>query len=217
MSTIPQELLDLHQRYFGSKPVVVTPTPTYPSNDASVPLTNNNPSYPVRSPKGAILAEEFLNVEIWLPITLKALPTDMIHAKNGTAGEWYLPYATIMISGDASMIKTPLNQRKGTAKELYSIDDYKISIRGFLIDKQTRSFPEAEVTYLKRLFELGTHFKIDNAATNIFLEDTSLPPDQQYRVVIEKFELTDVTGGKKSMRPFRMEISSDYIFTLTRQ
>lgn len=217
MSTIPSEILDIYQRYFGSRPVVVTPTPTYPPNDATIPQSNPSPGYPVRSPKGAILAEQYLNTEIWLPITLKALPGDFVHAKNGTAGEWYLPYATVMVSGSASMIKTPLNQRKGTVKELYSIDDYRISIKGFLIDKQTRSFPEAEVTYLKRLYELGTAFKIDNAATNIFLEDTSLPPDQQYRVVIEKFELPEVSGGRKSMRPFTMELSSDYIFTLTRE
>jgi len=123
----------------------------------------------------AILAEEFLNVEIWLPITLKALPASVTNAKNGNPGEWYLPYATIEISGSADMISTPLNQRKGKVKELYSIDDYKIQIKGFLIDKATRSFPEAEITNLKTLFEAATSFKIDNALTNIFLEDPRYP------------------------------------------
>lgn len=215
MSSIPQELIDLHQRYFGSRPVVVTPAPSSTINDVNIPVTNGSTGYPIRSSKGAVLAEQYLNVEIWLPTTLKALPVEVKNAKTGTPGEWYLPYATIAISSSASMIKTPLNQRKGTVKELYSIDDYKIAVRGFMIDKQSRSFPESEITYLKKLFELGTAFKIDNAITNIFLEDNSLPPDQQYRVVIDKFDMPEVMGGRKSMRPFTMELSSDYVFTLT--
>lgn len=215
MSSIPTELENLYQRYFGSRPVVVVPPPSSPASDASVPTRNASSGYPVLSNRGAVLADQYLNTEIWLPITLRALGPGFVNAKNGTVGEWYLPYATVNISGSADYIKTPLNQRKGSVKELFSIDDYGISIKGFFIDKQNRSFPEAEIGYLKKLHEAGTTFKIENAITNILLEDATLPPDQQYRVIIEKFDLPEVTGGKKSMRPFSMQLCSDYIFTLT--
>lgn len=214
MSSIPSEIVDIYQRYFGSKPVVVVPEPVSEATNANVPQTNSQSGYPVLSQKGAVIAEQFLNVEIWLPITLRALGNDFTNAKNGNVGEWYLPYATVSISGGAGWIKTPLNQRKGTVKELYSIDDYEIRVKGFFIDKANRTFPESEITNLKKLFEAGTTFKINNALTNIFLEDTTLPPDQQYRVTIDKFELPEVSGGMKSMRPFAMSLSSDYIFTL---
>ena len=216
MSSIPTELQQLYQRYFGSRPVVVVPPPSTPVNDVTIATSKTPSGYPVLSNKGAVLAEQYLNVEIWLPITLKALPTTISNARNGNAGEWYLPYATVNISGSAGWIETPLPQRKGTVKEFFSIDDYEIDIKGFFIDKQNRSFPETEVGYLKTLYETGSTFKIDNAATNIFLEDPTLPPDQQYRVIIKKFDLPAVTGGRKSMRPFSMQLASDDIFTLTR-
>jgi len=216
MSSIPSELKDLYRRYFGAQPVVPKVSPEETVNDARVPASNDQTGYPVRSAKGAILAEQFLNTEIWLPVTLSALPNQFKNAKTQSPGEWYLPYVAVSASVGAGMVRTPLNQRKGTVKELYSLDDYSITIKGFFIDKATRTFPETEIGYLKQLVELGTAFKMDNALTNILLEDTTLPPDQQYRVVIERMDLPEVTGGKKSMRPFSMQLYSDYVFTLNR-
>jgi|GEM_PF-2181970 len=215
MSSIPTDLMNLYQRYFGGRPVVVVPPPSTTVNDATVSTNNSQSGYPVFSPKGAILAEQYLDTEIWLPVTLRAVDTTITNAKNGNVGEWYLPYVALSISASAGYIKTPLNQRKGTVKELYSIDDYIINVKGFFIDKQTRTFPETEIANLKKVFESGMSFRIDNAITNIFLEDSTLPPDQQYRVIMERFQMPEVTGGRKSMRPFTMELSSDFIFTLT--
>ena len=215
MSSIPTDLINLYQRYFGSRPVVTVPPPSPSVNDAVVTAQNQSSGYPVLSQKGTILAEKFLDTEIWLPITLRAVDATITNAKNGNIGEWYLPYAALSVSGNAGYIKTPLNQRKGTVKELYSIDDYVITVKGFFIDKQTRTFPESDITNLKKLYEAGTSFKLDNALTNIFLEDANLPPDQQYRVIIDRFDMPEVIGGRKSMRPFSMQLSSDYIFTLT--
>jgi len=216
MSSIPTELVDLYNRYFGSRPVVPKVMPDQPVNDARIQAANAQAGYPIRSAKGAILAEQYLNTEIWLPVSLSALPDLFKNAKTQSPGEWYLPYVAVSASVAAGMIRTPLNQRKGTVKELYSLDDYSITVKGFFIDKETRTFPEKEIGYLKQLVELGTAFKIDNAITNLLLEDNTLPPDQQYRVVIERIDLPEVTGGRKSMRPFSMQLFSDYVFTLNR-
>jgi len=90
---------------------------------------------------------------------------------------------------------------------LYSTDDYSISLKGFFIDDKNRIWPEEELTAFKRLFELQTAVVLENALTNVFLE-------KGQKVVIESFELPEVEGGRKHVRPFSIELESDSIFTL---
>jgi hypothetical protein len=68
-------------------------------------------------------------------------------------------------------------------------------------------WPERELTILKKLDDLNTAIQIDNALTNIFL-------DQDTRVVITALELPEVEGGRNHIRPFSMTLESDSIFTL---
>ena len=209
MSTIPQEFELLYQRYFGTKPVVIVPQAQPFISDAKVPTYNNQTdAYTDKhSSKGSLLSTTYLGVEIWLPITFFQLPNDI-----GNNGTLFLPYATIEIGGSNDFIKTPMNLQRGTVKELFSMDDYTISIKGFFIDKMNRSFPEDDITNLKKIHESGSAFRIDNAIANIFLGD--ILNNNADHVVMTKFKMPEVEGGKKSMRPFTMELLSDSVFTL---
>lgn len=156
-----------------------------------------------------IETKDAFGVDIWLPIEFYNLPNGI-----GENNRLKLHYATIKITGSATIIRTPLVERKGTVKELYNIEDYKISIRGFFIDKQYRSLPFEDLMSLKMLHETGQSFSIWNALTDIYLRDSSNPAFEQQQVIITSFELPESVGGKKSMYPFSMELESDNVFTL---
>ena len=98
-------------------------------------------------------------------------------------------------------------ERQGTVKELYSTDDYSISLKGFFIDVDKRIWPEADLRMFKKIFELQTAFILENALTNVFLA-------KDQKVVIESFDLPEVEGGRKHIRPFNIQLESDSIFTL---
>lgn len=206
MSNFILDIENMFQRQFGTKPYHVGKV-AY-DKAANGYVVEGIPN----SQKGLIpsnlLKSDGHGVEIWLPIEFYDLPT-----KQFPKGTFYLPYAVIRIGGSSTIAKTSLAERKGTVKELYSIGDDSITIKGFFIDKVGRLFPEEDLEKLHQLRLLGTSFKIKNALTDIFLKDASLPSIEQYSVVLETFELMEVEGGRKA-RPFVMTLSSDSVFTL---
>lgn len=215
------ELSELYYTYFGKKPVV----PALPNDDkadfvlkptikAIQPSASAEEKYKIDIAKKLTTArtvggsqletyDALLGVEIWLPTTLHNLPIGIGDAINRSLS---LNYSTIKINSSSTWIKTSLAERRGEVKELYNTNDYKITINGFLIDKD-RVFPEAALVALRKLHECGESFDIDNALVKCFLQ----PED---RVVLESFDLPEVRGGKKHIRPFSMNLLSDSIFTL---
>ncbi len=206
MATIITDLEQLFQRQFGSKP--------YHISKASDDSTNATSGYKINTTNtegygSDMLTKDSKGVEIWLPIYLEDLPQEV-----GDNGKLFLPYCVVRIGGSNTIISTPLAERIGSVKEQYNTDDYKINIKGFFIDKERRLWPESDLEALKKIHELGKAFKITNALTDIFLSHDSLPAIEQKRVVITKFDLPEVQGGGKHIRPFTMTLESDCVFTL---
>jgi hypothetical protein len=184
MSLLLVDLQNLYRQTFGSRPRI-------PDRETGEDLSRFS---------GSQLLTEHMGKEIWLPVRFVGLPSEF------GMSELLLPYTTVKITGKKTIIKTALSERKGTVKELFSIDDYKISIKGFVIDDKKRVWPEAELSVLKRLWELNESVRLDNALTNVFLN--------QDRVVIESIDLPEVEGGRKHIRPISMQLESDSIFEL---
>lgn len=185
MSAIFHDIKRLYEYQFGSRPYIV--------QESAPNLSEYSGS--------ALTAQDALGKEIWLPIKF----TNLDESKFGTS-ELLLPYSVIKMSSKKTIVKTALSERQGTVKELYNIDDWQISIKGFVI-AQNRVWPEAELVQLKKLNELTEAVELDNALSNIFL-------DKGTRVVIEDLELPEVQGGRKHIRPFSFKIESDSVFTL---
>jgi hypothetical protein len=187
MSALTFDIDELYQSVFGTKP--------YRINGS-----NNGNKFTRGS--GSALTETYLNKEIWLPTRFAEINVD-----DPKASEFFLPYSVIKISGKKTIVKTAMAERQGTVKELYSSDDYSISLKGFFIDDANRIWPEEDLKAFKRLFEIQTAVVLENALANVFLE-------KDQKVVIESFELPAVEGGRKHVRPFSIELESDSIFTL---
>lgn len=208
MSSIITNLEDLYQRTFGSKPYQVgtIPGPLDSKEPKSIYKINSSTNGGYGTDK---LTTDTQGVEIWLPVWLEDLPGEV-----GDNGKLFLPYSVVRITGNNTIISTPLAERIGSVKEQYNTDDYKITIKGFFIDKEQRLWPESDLVALKKLHEIGRAFKITNAITDIYLTHSSLPAIEQKRVVIRSFDLPEVQGGRKHVRPFVMQLESDCVFTL---
>ena len=203
MGMIAYELIDLYQRYFGKKPVISGNMNNGSNYTKPFDTPSKSNQIETISKKGSLLlAQDNYNTDIWLPITLYELPNNI-----GSSGVVHLLYGTVKISGDADIIKTPLIERRGSAKELYSIGDYQIELKGFFIDKENRTFPEDDIIGLKQIFELGQAFSISNAIINCFLQSSD-------KVVMKSFDLPEVSGGRKHVKPYSIKLESDSVFTL---
>ena len=201
MSTIAFDLEQLFQQTFGSRPYKV-PADSLTADDQGTKYLVNRKSKLTADNVGSKLSEEYNNKEIWLPTRFTGLKIP-----DFDQGKVFLPYSVIRISGKKTIVKTPMAERQGTVKELYSTDDYSISIKGFLIDEEHRLWPGSQIRALKNLFELQNAVTLDNALTNLILE-------KDQKVVIESLEFPEVEGGRKHVRPFNMTLESDSIFTL---
>jgi hypothetical protein len=200
MSSLIFDIEKLYQHTFGSRPYKVPEQSVHnnPEQPFKIEGVKNDEIY---APDGSLLQTSYLGVEIWLPTRLRGLPTDLFQD-----GILFMPYTVIRVAGSSTIIRTPLAERRGTIKELYNVEDYKISLKGFFIDSN-RVFPYDELSALKKLHEMGTAFFIDNAVSNIFLNSDD-------RVVITGFDLPEVEGGRKHIKPFSIQLESDTVFTL---
>jgi len=202
MASIAFDLQKLYERQFGSKPVV----PQESASSEPTPFVIEGKKPENLSASGSALTANYRGQEMWLPVKLFGLDVQ----KFGNS-ELLLPYTVIKMSAKKTIIETPMVERQGSVKEQYSIDDYDISLKGFVIgyDKSGKYpvWPEEELLMLKKIFELNESVKLDNALSNIFL-------GSEARVVIKSLDLPETEAGKKHVRPFSMTIVSDSIFTL---
>src|SRR5688572_8763564 len=152
MSTTSFDLEKLYQETFGGQLYHIPPVNTGKDKSTEPKPIKKTPA------KSYVLSEKYMNREIWLPTRLAELNID-----GYERSEFYLPYCAVKVSGKKTIVKTPLAERQGTVKELYSIDDYSISLKGFFIDHKNRLFPERDLDVLRQVFETNGAFAIDNA------------------------------------------------------
>ncbi|MBK6819839.1 MAG: hypothetical protein IPG85_09755 [Bacteroidetes bacterium] len=114
-------------------------------------------------------------------------------------------YPIIRILGAQHSGETPMTERKGSAIEIISQDNWKIYIRGFLFNHD-REYPEEDIYKLKELFEKNESVVIRSVLTDLFLiaED---------RVVITDINFPEVTGIEH-VKPYEINLISDSIFDL---
>jgi hypothetical protein len=162
-------------------------------------------------------ATDSLGNEYFMPVTLVYADTDRNASQgSGRANEfsgrkrWELPYPVVSIESKKSIVETALTERSGTVKELVSIMDYEITIKGFIV-ATTHEFPEDAVASLQAIYELNEAISIQCPLTDIFL----LRPDRSGsdQVVIKELKFPAVTGVK-NIRPYELKLLSDEPFNL---
>jgi len=203
-------LADLFLEAFGYRTPAFDPQFDNVSGDA---ISNRQSTGQLGSP---FYAKDFLGRDVFLPVTVTFPATvadgsSGLIADTGQTQDWMIPYCVVAVSAKKTIIETPVTERRGTVKELISIQDYQIRLRGFLVGSGN-NFPEQDVARLRDLFESNVPVSLKCALTDIFL----LRPDRSGsdNVVIRELSFPSVTGVK-NVRPFELVCVSDEPFSLS--
>lgn len=117
--------------------------------------------------------------------------------------EYEIPNATIGFQGKKRIVETPMIGRRGTVKELVSLDDYEITISGVCIDQD---FPEDALQELAGLYEVNESVTLKCALTDIFLSEDD-------KVVLRSIDIPAEKGTDVAQR-FAMKLVTDKSFEL---
>jgi len=119
--------------------------------------------------------------------------------------EYEIPTAVLNITGKKTIIETPMVGRKGSVKELINIDDYKVSIAGY-IQSTDGSYPEDMITEIKELFNINQSVELVSALTDLIFDDG------------DKVVITDIafpsTPGVEDGQIIKIECVTDKPFEL---
>lgn len=118
--------------------------------------------------------------------------------------EYEIPNAVISFTGKKNIVETAMVGRKGSVKELISMDDYEISIQGIAL---AEDFPEDALSELNELYNINEAVSLKCALTDIFLADED-------RVVIKSMDISDMKG-QESFQVFKIDLVTDCGFELT--
>ncbi len=116
-----------------------------------------------------------------------------------------VPFAVISVTAKKTIVSTAMPERGGTVKELISIDDYAINIKGILLQE---NFPEAEIRQVQNIFLKNKSVALRSVLTDIFLNG-----EFEHKVVIKTIKW-NATSGVEHAKPFEIECESDMIFVL---
>lgn len=118
---------------------------------------------------------------------------------------YLVPFAVMAVTSKKTIVSTPLPERGGTVKELISIDDYVISIKGVLVNDDG-NYPDEQIAAVQAIFLKNASVELRSALSDIFLTG-------EHRVVIREIKWPAVSGIEH-VKPFEIDCESDVIFTL---
>lgn len=205
MAMISVDIQELYGRTFGSKPMLPQGGAIGEAEADVLPVLAKGTANNRFTPKGRVLYEQYQGREVWLPVRLYA-------AFGANADVLELPYSVVRATCKKHIVSASLTERQGTVKELYSVDDWQITIKGFLINKN-RNWPEDDIEKMNRFFRLQQALVIQNVLTDVLLENQQRP-EEQCRVVMESLDFAEMEGGRTRIQAFSMRLLSDSVFTL---
>lgn len=126
--------------------------------------------------------------------------------ENGSTRRIQLPNEPMVsINGSKNIIKSAIDSQEGTFKELYSLNDYSITIRGLIVPEDgSDDYPEVLIRQLKEIFIAKTAIKIECKLTTIF---------GITQLVIEAIDIPDGEGFQ-AVQPFTFAAISDKTFNI---
>lgn len=116
---------------------------------------------------------------------------------------------TILITAQKNIVETALagSARRGTVKELISVEDYQITIRGIALTEEMEKklqYPEDMVKKINDLFNNPVSLEIECALTNLL---------GIYRVVIKSVAFPEMVGVQHA-QAYELQCVSDEDFDL---
>ncbi|MDE3185282.1 MAG: hypothetical protein KGM16_17860 [Bacteroidota bacterium] len=138
--------------------------------------------------------------EFFLPVTIDGI---------------LIPFAVMGMTWKKTIVETPMPERGGAVIELINIDTYQFTLKGLLVN-ETNDFPDDGVMELFDLFKQNNSVTIHSVLSDIVLSGKSNlnaeDPDG-HKVVIKEVTWPEVSGVEH-VKPFQMQLISDYLFDL---
>lgn len=120
-------------------------------------------------------------------------------------GEMEFPTAVVSVTGKKTIVETHMVGRKGSVKELINVDDYKVSLAGF-IQTTDRTYPENGIVEVMELFNTNKAVELISALTDLIFDDG------------DKVVITDIsfppTAGLEDGQVVKLECVTDKPFEL---
>ena len=132
------------------------------------------------------------SIYYFMPVTL-----------TGAGGSFEFTDVMVSVSGEKTIVKTPLVGRQGTVKELISIEDYEINLLAIVSGDD---YPEADLQSIVSIFEINQSIEIKSAITNYFLK-------AEDKVVVKHISMPPLEGVE-DMQVVVMKLESDQNFEL---
>ena len=117
--------------------------------------------------------------------------------------EYEMPNSLISIRGKKNIVSTPMVGRKGTVKELISMDDYEISIQGVALDTD---WPDDQLAAIKEIYSVNESVQLKCALTDIFMDDEDM-------VVIKSIDIPEMRGVEHA-QTYSLDLETDRSFEL---
>lgn len=117
--------------------------------------------------------------------------------------EYEMPNSLISIRGKKNIVSTPMVGRKGTVKELISMDDYEISIQGVALDTD---WPDDQLAAIKEIYSVNESVQLKCALTDIFMDDEDM-------VVIKSIDIPEMRGIEHA-QTYSLDLETDRSFEL---
>lgn len=117
--------------------------------------------------------------------------------------EYEMPNSLISIRGKKNIVSTPMVGRKGTVKELISMDDYEISIQGVALDTD---WPDDQLAAIKEIYSVNESVQLKCALTDIFM-------DEEDMVVIKSIDIPEMRGIEHA-QTYSLNLETDRSFEL---
>lgn len=142
-----------------------------------------------------------LGTRVIMPVRVPAFTYDTIirgkKARVSFEGYGFPDDTALSISSGKNIVRTPVQGRHGTIKELISDGDYEITITGTIV--HPNSYPEQGVRQFHRLVKIGAALPI---------ECDLLATISVHHIVITGWSLDEGRGGECSQK-FRIAAVSD--------
>lgn len=154
--------------WFPSRPFGGKTTDGYTGDDFQA--TGRVEPLKTRSNKGTALYKKDLQGKYYF------MPVVFMHEGK----EYEIDCALVSVTGKKNIIETPLVGRKGSVKELISIDDYQVNITGVVIGN--REWPEEKLEAINELYNVNSAIELKCALTDVFFSEND-------KVVIQELNI----------------------------
>ncbi len=154
------------------------------------------PVRPERTKRGSTLyAKDWRGRWYFMPVVFE----------HAFIGRIEIPHALVNVTGKKNIVETAMVGRKGSVKELINLEDYKITIAGF-IQSTDGTWPEDDIARMRDLYNVNESVDLLCALTDEIL-------DEDDRVVITNIEFPS-TPGTEDGQVIRIECTTDKPFEL---